>query len=83
MEGEDLFGTPPRGRWLEQRWRRLRFRSHQPSPWEQWILEHDESRRGRPRTGDKPGRPNARPAPIPPRLLPPAAASAEPVLGKV
>ncbi len=83
LQGEDLFGTPPRGRWLEQRWRRLRFRSHQPSPWEQWILEHDESRRGRPRTGDKPGRPNARPAPIPPRLFPPAAASAEPVLGKV
>jgi hypothetical protein len=81
LQGKELFGTPPRGRWLEQCWRRLRFRSHQPSPWEQWILEHDDSRRGRPRTGDKLGRPSAKPGPIPPRLLPPAPASAEAVLG--
>ena len=34
MGGEDLLGSPPRGSWQEQCWRRQRFRSHQPSPWE-------------------------------------------------
>jgi hypothetical protein len=80
-EGEDLFATPPRGSWLEQCWRRQRFRSHQPSPWEEWILKHDAKKRGRSATGDKPGRPNAKPVPIPPRLLPAVAASADPELG--
>jgi hypothetical protein len=80
MLGEERLATPPQGRWLEQRWRRLRFRSRQPTPWEQWILEYDESRRSRPVAGDKPGRSNAKPAPISPRLLPPAA-SADPLAG--
>jgi hypothetical protein len=46
MLGEEWFATPPRGSWLEQCWRRQRFRSHQPSPWEQWILKY-EARRSR------------------------------------
>jgi len=70
MLGLEGFATPPQGRWLEQRWRRQRFRSHQPSPWERWILEHEERRA----TGDRPSRPDARPVPVPPRLLPPVAA---------
>jgi hypothetical protein len=81
MLGGEWFATPPRGRWLEQCWRRQRFRSHQPTPWEHWILKHEARSRRRPAAGDKPGRSNASPVPIPPRLLPQAAASADPVLG--
>jgi hypothetical protein len=81
MEAEDLLGTPPRGRWLEQCWRRQRFRSHQPSPWEEWILKHEAKRRGRPAARGKPGRPDARPVAVPTRLLPAATAIADPVLG--
>jgi len=33
MLGEEV--TAPRGSWLEQCWRLQRFRSHQPSPWEE------------------------------------------------
>ena len=32
--------TPPPGSHLEQRWRRLRFLAHEPSPWEE-ILERE------------------------------------------
>jgi len=41
-------GTRPQGRWLEECWRSRPFRSHQPSPWELWILKHEASQRGRP-----------------------------------
>jgi hypothetical protein len=34
MQGEDLLGTPPRGAGWNSCWRRQRFRSHPPSPWE-------------------------------------------------
>jgi hypothetical protein len=53
MLGLEGFATPPRGRWLEQCWRRQRFRLHQPSPWEEWILQQEESKRGRPAAADK------------------------------
>jgi len=43
MLGFEQFAAPPRGGWLEQRWRRLRFRSHDPSPWEELILQHEDS----------------------------------------
>ena len=77
MLGEEWVAAPPRGSWLEQCWRRLRFRSHQPSPWEPWILKHEARRRGQPAAGDKPDRPDPRPVPPPPRLLPPVAGSAD------
>jgi hypothetical protein len=69
MLGEERFATPPQGSWLEQCWRRQRFRSHQPSLWEQWILKHEARRGGRPAAGDKTGqtqrqaRPHSTPAP--------------------
>jgi hypothetical protein len=81
MLGKERFATPPRGSWLEQCGRRQRFRSHQPTPWEQGILKYEARRRRRPAAGDKPGRSNAKPVPISPRRLPQAAASADPVLG--
>jgi hypothetical protein len=77
VQEEELFGTPPRGSWLEQCWRRLRFRSHQASPWEEWILKHETGRPGRPAAGDRPDKTDAKPVPVPPWLLPPVAASAE------
>jgi hypothetical protein len=51
MYDEELFATPPRGSWLEQCWRRKRFRLHEPSPWEEWILKYEANGRGRPAAG--------------------------------
>ena len=51
MGKEPPLGTPPRGSFLEQRWRRLRFRTHEPSPWEDWILKHEGGRPVRPAAG--------------------------------
>ena len=42
--GLERFTTPPRGSFLEQCWRRLRFRSHQPNPWEELILQRKGAR---------------------------------------
>ncbi len=82
MQGEELFASPPPESLLEQGWRRQRFRVHQPSPWELWILKHEARRRGRPAAGDKPGR-RDKPAPIPPKLLPPLAAGADRLIDRL
>jgi hypothetical protein len=68
-QGKEWFASTPRGRWLEQCWRRLRFRSHQPTPWEEWTLRQEAKRRGRT---------SARPPPVPPRLLPAVAGGRDP-----
>jgi hypothetical protein len=73
MLGEEV--TAPRGSWLEQCWRLQRFRSHQPSLWDEWILKREGSSH-RPAAEDKPGRPNTRPVPVLPRRLPPVAEAA-------
>jgi len=39
--------APSRFHWLEQCRGRQRFRSHQPSPWEQWILRQSAMPPGR------------------------------------
>ncbi len=73
--GRELLALLPPDDRLEGRWRRQRFRSRKPSPWEQWILEEEARRRGRRTAGEKPDEANARPAHVPPRLLPPVAQS--------
>ncbi len=58
--GKEPFGILGRGSSLEQRWRRLRFRTHQPSPWEEWILTHEASKWVGPAAGERPAKSHAR-----------------------
>jgi hypothetical protein len=75
MKGEELFAPPPPGWPLEERWHRQRFRSREPGPWELWILQQEGRGQGRRAARDKPDAAVARPGPVLPRLLPPAAPS--------